>query len=115
MKKYTPIFFLASLGAGGLAVSFYVYLLFLIPHKGIPLATFDHIYITFSNTAVYNKIAIILVVFGIIYFSYKHISLLIWNIKEWNKFKKTEEFQKNQRYFKRNIIHGYSFNLCYDY
>jgi len=94
MKKYTPIMFLASLGAGGLTVSFYVYLLFLIPHKGIPLATFDHIYKTFQNTAVYNKAGIILAVLGIIYFAYKHISLLIWNIKEWNRFKKTEDFKK---------------------
>jgi hypothetical protein len=86
--------FLASLGAGGLAVSFYIYLLFLIPHKKTPLATFEHIYATFNNTAVYNKIAIILVILGIIYFSYKHIILLIWNIKEWNKFKKTQDFQK---------------------
>ncbi len=92
MKKYTPIYFLTSLGAGGLAVSFYIYFLFLIPHKGVPLATFDHIYATFSNTAIYNKIAIVFVVLNIIYFSYKHITLLIWNIKEWNKFKKTTDY-----------------------
>jgi len=33
-------------------------------------------------------------ILGIIYFSYKHISLLIWNIKEWNKFKQTDDFNK---------------------
>jgi hypothetical protein len=94
MKKYTPIMFLASLGAGGLAVSFYIYLLFLIPHKGIPLATFDHIYSTFIKTTFLNKIGILLVVLGILYFTYKHFKILIWNIKEWNKFKKTQDFQK---------------------
>ena len=94
MKKYTPLFFLASLGAGGLAVSFYIYLLFLIPHKGVPLATFEYIINTFNTANIYSKTAIVLSILGIIYFSYKHITLLVWNIKEWNKFKKTEEFQK---------------------
>ena len=94
MKKYTPIMFLASLGAGGLAVSFYIYLLFLIPHKGIPLATFDHIYRTFNNTSVINKTGIVLALIGILYFAYKHIALLIWNIKQWNIFKKTEEYNQ---------------------
>jgi len=94
MRKYTPIYFLASLGAGGLTVSFYVYLLFLIPHKGTPLATFEHIYKAFLNGSIINKVGIIAAILGIIYFAYKHISLLIWNIKEWNKFKKTEEFKQ---------------------
>ncbi|GAB6074077.1 TsoY family (seleno)protein [Nautilia lithotrophica] len=94
MKKYTPILFLSSLGAGGLTVSFYVYLLFLIPHKGIPLATFDHIFHTFNNTSVINKVGIVLALIGILYFAYKHISLLIWNIKQWNNFKKTEEYNQ---------------------
>ncbi len=94
MKKYTPIMFLASLGAGGLAVSFYIYLLFLIPHKGIPLATFDNIYRTFNNTSIINKTGIVLALIEILYFAYKHIALLIWNIKQWNEFKKTEEYNR---------------------
>ena len=43
-KGYTPIYFLASLGPGGLMVSFFMYLVFMVKHKGVPLATFDHIY-----------------------------------------------------------------------
>lgn len=96
IKQYTPIYFLASLGAGGLTVSFYMYLLFLIPHKGIPLATFDHIYQTFNNTSLFNKTGIVLALLGILYFAYKHIKLLIWNIKEWNKFKKTEDYKQTK-------------------
>lgn len=29
---YRPLYFLASLGAGGMAVSFFMYLMFLVPH-----------------------------------------------------------------------------------
>jgi hypothetical protein len=92
MKKYTPIYFLSSLGSGGLAVSFYIYLLFLIPHKGIPLATFEHIRYAFTNNALFIKIGIAFTILAIIYFSYKHFQLLIWNIKKYNSFKKTEEY-----------------------
>jgi len=91
MKNYTPVFFLSALGAGGLSVSFFVYLLFLVPHEGVPLVTFNHIVDFFSKTAVLNKGLIILALVGIIYFAYKHITLLIWNIKKWNEFKKTKE------------------------
>ncbi|HIQ50771.1 MAG TPA: hypothetical protein EYH54_02255, partial [Nautiliaceae bacterium] len=87
MKNYTPIFFLSALGAGGLSISFFIYLLFLIPHKGVPLVTFNHIVDFFSKTTILNKSLIILALVGIIYFAYKHIALLIWNIKKWNEFK----------------------------
>lgn len=44
-KDFSPMYFLSSLGAGGgLAVSFFMYLNFLIPHKGVAMATFDFIY-----------------------------------------------------------------------
>ena len=42
--KYSPLYFLSALGAGGLSVSFFMYLMFLVPHKGVPLATFDFVY-----------------------------------------------------------------------
>ena len=93
MKNYTPIFFLSALGAGGLSVSFFIYLLFLIPHKGVPLVTFNHIVDFFSKTTMLNKGLIALALIGIIYFAYKHIALLIWNIKKWNEFKKTKEYE----------------------
>ncbi len=43
-ENWSPIYFLSALGAGGLSVSFYMYLMFLVPHKSAPLATFDYIY-----------------------------------------------------------------------
>jgi len=37
---YTPIYFLSSLGAGGLAISFFMYLMWMTPHKGQPIPSF---------------------------------------------------------------------------
>ena len=31
-QSYSPLYFLASLGAGGLAVTFFMYLMFWVPH-----------------------------------------------------------------------------------
>ncbi len=41
---YNPLYWLAALGAGGLTVSFFVYINFMVPHKGVPMATFDFVY-----------------------------------------------------------------------
>ena len=35
-RAYSPLYFLASLGAGGLAVTFFMYLMFWVPHPGQP-------------------------------------------------------------------------------
>ena len=45
-EKFSPICFLSALGAGGLSVSFYMYLMFMIPHKGSPMTTFEFFYDT---------------------------------------------------------------------
>jgi len=40
-KEYTPLCWLSALGAGGLTVTFFIYLNFLLPHKGSPMATYS--------------------------------------------------------------------------
>jgi len=41
--SYNPLYFLASLGAGGLSVTFFMYLMFWIPHPGQPVPVFEDI------------------------------------------------------------------------
>ena len=43
-SDYNPLYFLASLGAGGIAVTFFMYPMFMIPHPDTPLVTFKHLY-----------------------------------------------------------------------
>jgi hypothetical protein len=85
------MYFLSALGAGGLAVSFFMYLTFLIPHKGIPMATFDFVYPVLLKGDWLSFVSAIALVF-IIAFGALHIKLLIWNIKQFNMFKKTEAY-----------------------
>lgn len=92
-EKYSPMYYLASLGAGGLAVSFFMYLNFLVPHEGKPMIIAD---ILFPLVAKGNLISflIVLAFVGIVFFAYKHFELLIWNIKEYGVFKQTDAFTK---------------------
>ena len=91
-SKYNPLYFLAALGAGGLSVSFFMYPNFMIPHQGYPMITFDHLFPLLMGddklTAILVSAALI-VVAGL---ALLHFRLLFWNISEYRKFKKTEEF-----------------------
>ncbi|MCH9813514.1 MAG: hypothetical protein K0U47_06165 [Epsilonproteobacteria bacterium] len=90
--NYNPLYFLAALGAGGLSVSFFVYINFMVPHKGVPMATFEFIYQAVKQgdwLSFFTLFSLLLVLF----FAFFHIKLLIWNIKEFSKFKKTDAYQ----------------------
>lgn len=40
---YHPSFWLGALGAGGLSISFFMYLMWLVPHEGFPMPTWPHL------------------------------------------------------------------------
>lgn len=91
-ENYTPMYFLAALGAGGLSVSFFMYLMFMVPHEGVPMATFDFIYPVLLNGTWLSFLSAFCLVF-IIAFAVWHFKLLIWNIKQYNAFKQTDAYQ----------------------
>jgi hypothetical protein len=41
-RNYSPLYFLASLGAGGLAVTFFMWLMFWVPHPEQPVPIFEN-------------------------------------------------------------------------
>jgi hypothetical protein len=92
-EQYSPMYFLAALGAGGLSVSFYMYLMFLVPHADTPMATYNHIMPILSEGTFISFISAFSLVF-IIAFAYLHFKLLIWNIKQYIAFKATTGFEK---------------------
>ncbi len=89
---YNPLYWLAALGAGGLTVSFFVYLNFMVSHKGKPMATFDHVYPALIKgdwlSYVVGASLVMIVIFAIL-----HIKLLIWNIREFFIYKKTDAYK----------------------
>lgn len=92
-ETYSPLYFLASLGAGGLAASFYMYLLFWIPRPGQPVTVFENIAAAFENGSVLMQAMIAFSVTAIAILAYLNISYLIWNLKAYSAFKKTENYK----------------------
>ncbi len=93
-ESYTPVYFLAALGNGGMAVAFFIYLNFLVPHPNTPIITFDGLvpYITGDNLAI--SILILGAMAGIGFFAIRHFWLLIWNLREYSRYRSTTSFEK---------------------
>lgn len=90
--RYSPLYFLAALGAGGLMVTFFMYLMFWVPHPGQPVPVFEDILAAFQTGAPMMKIAVVAAWLGIAVFAYIHFRLLIWNLGEIGRFRKTQAF-----------------------
>lgn len=90
-EKFNPMCFLGALGAGGLSVSFFMYLMFLVPHEGTPMATFNHIFPKLIEGTWLSFVIAFSLVF-IIAFAFFHFKLLYWNTKQFNLYKKTEDY-----------------------
>ncbi len=90
--NYSPMYFLAALGSGGLSVSFYMYLMFLVEHKGTPMATFDFVYPVLLEGSWLSFVVAFSMVF-IIGFALMHFKLLAWNIKQYKMFKESDGFK----------------------
>ncbi len=93
-QSYAPLYFLASLGAGGLSVTFFMFLMFWVPHKGRPVPIFSDIMTAFQTGSFAMQSAIIIAVVGIAGFTILNLKSLIWNLKEFSAFKKSEGYAK---------------------
>ncbi len=91
---WSPLYFLASLGAGGLAVTFFMYLLFWVPHPNQPVPVFEDIMAAFTSGHIAMKLSILIAVTGIAGFAFLNIKLLIWNLGQLAAFKRTEGYTK---------------------
>ncbi|CAA6805293.1 MAG: Unknown protein, partial [uncultured Thiotrichaceae bacterium] len=93
-ENYSPLYFLSALGAGGLAVTFFMYLMFLTPHPDTPIPTFESWTTVFKNGDPLIQGMIGLAISGIILFSLLHLRVLFWNVNEYRQFRKTTAFEK---------------------
>lgn len=92
--SYSPLYFLASLGAGGLVVTFFMYLMFWVPHKGRPVPIFEDIMTVFETGSTSLKSATLIAMIGIAVFAFLNIKHLLWNFSALAAFKKTDAYTK---------------------
>ncbi|PHQ82548.1 MAG: hypothetical protein COB65_08900 [Thalassobium sp.] len=93
-ENYSPLYFLASVGAGGLVVTFFMYLLFWVPHVGRPVPIFEDIMAAFDGGALPMKTAIAIAMVGIAFFAYLNIRMLVWNLGRLSTFSRTDAYDK---------------------
>ncbi len=90
MKQFTnwsPLHFLAALGAGGIVVSFFMYLLFWIPHPEQPIPVFNDWFSLLQTAGPGVQGMIITALGGILLFGWLHFYLLYLNFKQYHQFK----------------------------
>lgn len=90
---YTPSRFLGALGAGGLAVTFFLWLMFWIPHPGKPIPVFEDWLAAMANAGPLQSLMIITALIGVATFLSLHYVLLIKNLKAWSRFKSSAQGQ----------------------
>ena len=98
-EDYNPLMFLAALWAGGMSVVFFMYLMFMTKHTN-PIPTFDSLFTIFNSvdTSIYLKWLIVFSAIWIIYFAFKHIQLVIWNLTRYFAFVKTKAYKKLKKW-----------------
>jgi hypothetical protein len=90
-KNYSPLYFLSSLGAGRLSITFFMYLFFMTTHT-TPIPVFNTILTAFNSGEIVAKIMIIIASLAILFFAIFHFMLLFSNIKAYQKFKQTANY-----------------------
>ena len=91
-EKYSPLYFLAALGAGGTATLFFMSFMFITPHPKTPIPTFDSIAAAWQTGGTAMQIAIAVAYTGLVAFVLLHLVLLAWNLREFAGFRKTAAY-----------------------
>lgn len=91
-ERYSPLYFLSSLGAGGLSISFFMYLMWMTPRPGQPIPSFNSLVAAFQDGGLALQAMIAVSLIGILYFAATHVRLLVWNLRQAAEWRKTEAY-----------------------
>ncbi|WP_420231221.1 TsoY family (seleno)protein [Pseudomonas sp. ABY48] len=82
---YHPSYWLSALGAGGLSISFFMYLMWMVPHAGSPMPTWDYLLAAWLDADTSPPMSAILLIagIGVLTMAILHFLLLAWNIREY--------------------------------
>jgi hypothetical protein len=90
--RYNPLYFLAALGNGGMVITFFIWLNFLIPHPKTPIITFDGIAAFMSKATFLPQTMTIVAMAMMIFFAVRHLRILFWNLREFGTYRKTSAY-----------------------
>lgn len=89
--NFNPNWFLKALGNGGLAVSFFMYLMFFIKHK-TPIPIFSDVYRVVSSGTLQSWMTSAVLVI-ILYFSFRYFSEFITQYRRYRTYTKTPAYE----------------------
>ena len=92
-ERYSPLYFLAALGAGGMVVTFFMWLMFWVPHPDQPVPVFEDLVTAYGAGGWPVKAMLIGAWLGIGGFAVLHLRLLIWNINGLLAWSRTPAYQ----------------------
>ncbi len=90
--RYSPLYFLASLGAGGLTVTFFMFLMFWVPHPGQTVPVFEDILRAVRSGSLPLQAAVAAALAGIAVFGVLNLKYLAWNLAAYGAFRRTEAY-----------------------
>jgi len=91
-QPYSPLYFLVSLGPGGLVVTFFMWLMHWIPHPGHSVPLFEDITAAFALGSVVLQAMIIVGLIGIAFYAFLNFRYLIWNLIQYRAWVQSEAF-----------------------
>ena len=94
--NWSPQYFLAALGAGGIAVTFFLWLYMWVPHKGQPVPIFEDIAAAWAVGSPLTRVTIAGALLGLGGFALLHVRMMLWNLGQYAAFRKTPAFDKLQ-------------------
>lgn len=91
--NWSPLYFLASLGLGGTAVSFFIWLMFWVKHPGQPVPVFEDISAAFATGGIAMQAMIVAAVAAIALFVVMHVVSVVWNMRKFLAFRRTPAYE----------------------
>jgi hypothetical protein len=90
--RWSPLYFLASVGAGGIAVTFFMWLYHWVAHPGQPVPVFEDVALAFANGGAATQAMIVTAAIGIAVFSALNLRYLAWNIGRLAEFRRSAAY-----------------------
>jgi len=91
-NRYSPLYFLASLGAGGLTVTFFMWLMFWVPHPGRPVPIFSDSWAMLTGGTLLQQAMIVGAWAGIVVFGFLNLKLLVFNLRRFAEFRRSDAY-----------------------
>ncbi|MCG8488311.1 MAG: hypothetical protein MI756_12645 [Chromatiales bacterium] len=93
-STFNPHYFLAALGAGGLAISFFLYPMFMVPHPQTPMVAFESLHPVLLGDNAIASALLSLDLMAVLAFAIIHFHLLIKSLVAFRRFRHTDAYQK---------------------